>query len=143
MKLETWTCDFEGCKEIAQWYRRSKGQIFKLCTKHEAILAKQHWGRRVDYSVLCEDDMRRLRTKVYWGEYHKEHPFEVVHSRLEDRWKVRISDVQTGEHCSFTLKDSDMKKFLDNYNKIEEQGFVPKPSIDEYVSKLKEGMSST
>jgi hypothetical protein len=68
MKLEKWTCDFEGCNELAQWYRKSKGQIVKLCTKHEALLARQHWGKRVDYSELSEEDMRRLKKKVYRDE---------------------------------------------------------------------------
>lgn len=143
MKLETWTCDFEGCDEIAQWYRRSKGQILKLCTKHEALLSRKHWGRSVDYTELTEADMDRLRTKVYWAEYDKEHPFEVLMSKSAEQMKVRVSDLLTGEWRSFTIQTSDLEKLSDNQIKSERKGFVPKPSIDEYIRKLQDGISST
>jgi len=142
MKLETWTCDFKGCGELAQWYRRSKGQIVKLCTKHKAYLARQRWGKRVDHSELSEDDMRRLKTKVYWNEYDKKHPFSVMESLVENGLKVRVSDIQTGEHRSFVVKNSDTETFGENFSKLERRGFVTKPSIDDYVKKLKDGTSS-
>jgi len=62
-KSKVWTCDFKGCDEIAQWYRRWKGDLFKLCTKHEAYFARNHYGRRVDLSELDADDIDYLWEK--------------------------------------------------------------------------------
>jgi hypothetical protein len=142
MKLEKWTCDFNGCDELAQWYRRSKGQIVKLCTKHEALLARQHWGKRVDYSELSEEDMRRLKTKVYRDEYKKEHPFDVRTEWVEDGWKVRVSDIQTKEWRYFVINKLDLEKLQDNHSKLERKGFDPKPTIEDYIKGLKYGVNS-
>ena len=68
MTRKIWTCDFQGCNEIAQWYRKRKGRLIKVCTKHEARLAREHWGRRVDFSELNDDDIRYLE----WKEWKKE-----------------------------------------------------------------------
>ncbi len=32
-KIWEWKCDFKDCEEIAQWYRKRKGELLKLCTK--------------------------------------------------------------------------------------------------------------
>jgi ribosomal protein S6E (S10) len=87
--------------------------------------------------------MDRLRTKVYWAEYDKEHPFEVLMSKSAEQMKVRVSDLLTGEWRSFTIQTSDLEKLSDNQIKSERKGFVPKPSIDEYIRKLQDGISST
>ena len=65
-----WTCDFKGCDEIAQWYRRRKGSIFKLCTKHEAHLDRERW-KRLDESRLTNEDIRRLEAKERRKELEK------------------------------------------------------------------------
>jgi len=62
-KRNVWKCDFKGCEEIAQWYRKWKGDLFKLCTKHEAYLARKRYGRPLDPSELDEDDFRYLEEK--------------------------------------------------------------------------------
>lgn len=61
-------CDFEGCNDLAQWYREFKGNLVKLCTKHEAHFSRKRWGRHVDLSELDEDDLRYLEEK---DEYRK------------------------------------------------------------------------
>jgi len=140
MRTKVRLCDFAGCDEIAQWYRKSKGQIVKVCTTHEALLARQHWGRRIDYSELDEDDIRRLETKVYWNEYEKKHPFEVMLTPSEDEREVKVHDLQTSEWRSFMIKGSDTERFDEAYRHLEKEGFDPKPSIDDYVKKLRNGV---
>lgn len=142
MRRKMWTCDFEGCTEIAQWYRKSKGQIIKVCKKHEARLAKEHWGRRVDYTELDMEDMCRLETKELRSEFDKEHPFDVELSQLDDGRKVRVRDSQTREVRSFMVRSADMERFHENYRNLEKKGFFTKPSVDDYVEKLRSGMSS-
>ncbi|MGD0159437.1 MAG: hypothetical protein ABSB89_03985 [Candidatus Bathyarchaeia archaeon] len=56
-------CDFEECPEMVQWYRKYKGKLWKLCTKHEAFMARQHQGHSVDRDHLTPDDWRYLRQK--------------------------------------------------------------------------------
>jgi hypothetical protein len=143
MRKKMWKCSFKGCEEIAQWYRKSKGQVIKACTKHEALLAREHWGRRVDYSELTEEDIRQLETQEYWTEFAKEHPFEVLLSLLEDGYKVRIRDRETGEWRSLVVKKSDMERFNERYSDLERKRFATKPSIDDYVEKLRNGATST
>lgn len=62
-KRKIWKCDFKGCEEIAQWYREWKGELLKLCTKHEAYLARTHWGRHIEPSELDKNDVRYLEEK--------------------------------------------------------------------------------
>lgn len=62
-KRRTWKCDFEGCKEIAEWYRIVKGTPVKLCTHHETHMRKQHMGKPIDYSQLDGDNMLYLEEK--------------------------------------------------------------------------------
>jgi len=62
-KIWDWKCDFKDCGEIAQWYRKRKGELLKLCTKHNVYLHKQHWGRHIDFSELDEDDTQYLLEK--------------------------------------------------------------------------------
>jgi hypothetical protein len=134
-----WKCDFEDCEEVAQWYRRGKGRLVKLCTKHEVYLSKQHWGKRVDFSELNEEDIRYLEGKERRAEFTKRHPFDVRFYPLEDKTtKIAIRDRQTGEWRSFIIKDSDIGKFGETYSDLERKGFSPKPSIDDYVKTLKE-----
>jgi len=56
-------CDFEGCQEMVQWFRRYKGELLKLCTKHEARMAREHQGRSLDSKDLDSDDWEYLREK--------------------------------------------------------------------------------
>jgi hypothetical protein len=35
------TGDYEGCDDCAQWYREFKGELLKLCIKHEGARAFQ------------------------------------------------------------------------------------------------------
>ena len=76
-KRKMWKCDFEDCEEIAQWYRRYKGKLVKLCTKNETQLSKQHYGRRVDFSALNKNDIDYLQKKELRSEYFKEVPFRI------------------------------------------------------------------
>ncbi len=139
MKKKIWTCDFEGCDEIAQWYRKQKGELLRLCTKHEAYLARKHWGKRLDTSELGEDDMRYLEEKEFKKESEKKRPFEVILFPLEDgTTKVKIRNRQTGERRSFVVKGTDEKRRLhETYNELEREGFSQKPSIDDYVKRLR------
>ena len=60
MKQKKYFCDFEGCNEIAQWYRAFKGKLFTFCTKHEAMFSRKHWGRHLRESDLTKDDLEYL-----------------------------------------------------------------------------------
>lgn len=137
MTRKIWTCDFQGCNEIAQWYRKRKGRLIKVCTKHEARLAREHWGRRVDFSELNDDDIRYLEWKEWKKELVKKEPFEVLLFQLEDGLKVRVRDRQTNEWRLFTVKGIEEEKIYEAYSGLQRKGFSPKPSIDEYVKKLR------
>jgi hypothetical protein len=56
-------CDFRGCTEMVQWYRKYKGELLKLCTKHEACMARAHQGRSFDPKELNPDDWQYLIEK--------------------------------------------------------------------------------
>ena len=140
--MKIWTCDFKGCDEIAQWYRKKKGELVKLCSKHYASLDRMRWGRRVEESELDEDDIRYLEEKEQMKESEKKDPFEVRLYELADEWKVRVEDRQTGEKRSFAIKNSDYEGFDEIYHDLQRKGFSPKPSIDEYVKRLRNGVSS-
>ena len=56
-------CDFIGCTEMAQWYRRYKGELLRLCTKHEAYMVRAHQGFSVESKDLTPDDRRYLIEK--------------------------------------------------------------------------------
>jgi hypothetical protein len=62
-KRKLWKCDFKDCSEPAQWYRLYKGELLKLCTKHEAYLARQHFGCHLEFHELDEDDLTYLEEK--------------------------------------------------------------------------------
>jgi len=130
-----WTCDFIGCNEIAQWYRRRKGRLVKLCTKHEVHLAREHWGKRLDETELNEYDMSYLEAKERRKELAKKHPFGVRIHKLEGGWRVTIEDEETGEKRSFVVRD--IEQFEERYFELEREGFYPKPSVDEYMEKLR------
>lgn len=96
MRKKLWSCDYEGCEEIAQWYREYKGELLKLCTKHEAYFARGHWSKSLDLSELNEDDLRYLEEKD--GVLEKKGFFEVLLTRLEDgTYRVRVRDRESGE----------------------------------------------
>jgi len=137
MKM-VYTCDYKGCNDFAQWCRKQKGRLLTLCTKHETELARLHWGRNVDTSKLSKDDIRYLERKERKKEFAEKHPFDVRFVSLEDGTrKVRIRDKQTDEKRSFVLKDADYKSFFEIYEDLEREGFSPKPSIDEYMKRLR------
>jgi hypothetical protein len=134
-----WKCDFKDCEEIAQWYRVCKGKLVKLCTKHETQLAKQHYGRRVDFSELDEDDIHYLQEKESRFEYFKKVPFKIDWKIKEKIHYIDVKDRKTGEWRSFQIAD-------DNWNRegshkiledLENGMFFSKPSIDEFVEILK------
>jgi len=140
-----WTCDFKGCDEIAQWYRKKKGKLFKLCTTHEAHLNRMHWGRRVDLSELNEDDIRYLERKERRKELAKKEPFEIeTWLPLEDgTTKVSIRDRRTDERHSLMIEDTDLKKLFDilsSYDYREMRKSFTKLSIDEFVEKLRKNL---
>jgi len=56
-------CDFRKCEEMAQWYRVWKGELLKLCTKHEAYMARRHLGKALDSSELDGEDWAYLEEK--------------------------------------------------------------------------------
>jgi len=139
-KIRMFTCDYKNCDEFAQWYRRFKGKLLTLCTKHEAEFARKHWGRSIDASELNNDDIRHLESKEEEKEYQKTHPFEVrLFSAENGTRKITIRDSETGERRSFILKETELGKFDDIYKDLEREGFSPKPSIDEYVKRLRNG----
>ena len=145
-KRKIWTCDFKECEEIAQWYRKRKRELLKLCTKHEAYLARQHYGGSLDLSELNEDDIRYLEGKERRKEFAKRHPFDVRLYSLEDGttgFRIRVRDRETDEWRSFVLKKSDHGRFDENYRDLERKGFSPKPSIDEYVKSLRNGINGS
>ena len=134
------TCDYKNCDEFAQWYRRFKGKLLTLCTKHEVEFARKPWGRSIDASELNDDDIRYLERKEEEKEYRKAHPFEVrLFSAENGTRKITIRDSETGEKRSFILKETELGKFDDIYKDLEREGFSPKPSIDEYVKRLRNG----
>jgi len=142
MRRKIWKCDFEDCNEFAQWYRVQKGQLVKLCTKHEAYLAKKHWGKHIDPSELDEDDIHYLEEKDYKEELAKEKPFEVLLFPLEDGWKVRIRDRRTNEWRSLMVKGTDeRRRFSETYGYLKIKGSISELSIDDYVKKLKDNIS--
>lgn len=140
---KVWTCDFKGCNDFAQWCRKRNGNLLTLCTKHEADLARRHWGRRIDASELNEDDIRYLEGKERRKELAKKKPFEVRLYKLEDGWKIRIKDKQTDERRSFVIKHADLRRFDETFSDLEREGFSPKPSIDDYVKRLRNSVSSS
>jgi hypothetical protein len=71
-KMKQWPCDFKNCCEIATWYRRWKGDLLKLCTKHEAYMRGKHYGRSVNESELDREDMAYLFEKAEKKERSKE-----------------------------------------------------------------------
>ena len=137
--MHVWTCDYEGCGEIAQWHRRWKGELFKLCTKHEAYFARKHWGRRVDESQLDEDDIRYLERKERRKEFAKKNPFDVKLFWLEDGIKVRIRDRRTGERRSFMLEGKYRERIREVNLDLQKE--TTKPSIDDYVERLRKTKS--
>ena len=140
-KRKMWKCDFEDCEEIAQWYRKYKGKLVKLCTKHETHLSKQHYGRRVDFSELTKDDIDYLEEKESRSEYFKNVPFKIIckHFSDEKTYCIDVKDRITGEWRSFKTADSDWNwDGLHKINQELEKGtFMYKPSIDEFVGILK------
>ena len=48
---------------MAQWYRVWKGELLKLCTKHEAYMARRHLGKALDSSELDGEDWAYLEEK--------------------------------------------------------------------------------
>jgi hypothetical protein len=143
-KRKLWKCDFKDCDEIGQWYRECKGEIVKLCTRHETILAKQHWGRRVDFLDLDEDNIRYLQGKEYHSELMKKIPFKILLRRLEDKTtQVEVNDRQTGKWRSFVISDTDNIEGLYMISDDLEKGrFTKKPSLDEFVNILKKAISN-
>ena len=133
-----WTCDYKRCDDYAQWVREHKGELFTLCTKHHALLDRKKWSKHLDVSKLSEDDIRYLLRKERRKESARRHPFEVRDYPLDDGTiKVRIRDKQTGERRSFVVKPDEKRKFIESFSDLEKRGFSPKPSIDQYVKKLR------
>ena len=132
-----WKCDFEDCEEFAQWYRRKKGKIVKLCTKHEVQLAKEHWGRRVDFSELTHNDIRYFNKKESETESANKIPFEIQLIHLEDgTLRVAVKDRRTNKWRSFTVK-----KWTEEINEINQdlqKGKFSMKSLDDFVKMLKE-----
>jgi len=135
MKSSVWKCDFKGCEEIAQWYRWWKGDLFKLCSKHEAYFARQHWGKHLDISELDEDDIRYLEEKDEGLE--EKGFFEVLLTKLGDgTFRVKVIDRETDEKRSFVTDD--IGRLLEIDTEFRKKGKLPvKPSIDDFVKRLR------
>ncbi len=140
-KVWKWKCDSKGCEEMAQWYRRQKGKIMKLCTKHEAQLAKMHWGRRVDESRLTEKDRLNLRRKEWKRESAKRRPFETILFFQEAGIKVKIKDRRTDEWRSFVVGKDELERLHEVEIKLGQRGVLPKLSIDDYVKRLQDSLA--
>jgi hypothetical protein len=143
MSRKMWKCDFKDCEEIAQWYRICKGELVKVCTKHETQLAKQHYGKRVDFSELDEDDIQYLQRKENHSEYVKKVPFKVDCKIKENTVFMDIKDRKTGEWRSFQIAENnwDMDSFREISKDLEDGKFSQKPSIDEFLEILKRTIS--
>lgn len=140
MERKLWTCDYKGCDEITQWYRIWKGELLKLCTKHEAYLAREHYGKHLDLSELNEDDMCYLEEKEERKEFEKRHPFEVMLAPLENEmWKIKIVDRRTDEKHEFVIKDTkDKERLFEALIDFEKKKSSTELSVDEYVKSLRE-----
>jgi len=141
MGRKLWTCDFAKCDEIAQWYRIWKGELLKLCTKHEAYLGRERFGKHLNLSDLDEDDIHYLEEKEERKEFEKGHPFEVMLSPLGDeKWKIKIVDRRTDEKREFIIKETNEKERLfEALTELEKRRSSTELSIDEYAKTLREG----
>ncbi len=102
---------------------------------------RERLGRHVD--ILDEDDMRSLEEKVLRDKFTELNPFEVIIERLKDGTiKARIKDKQTNETRSFIIMDSDFERLNKTYGDLEIKKSLPKPSIDEYIKSLRNGISN-
>lgn len=137
----TWKCDVKGCEEIARRYREYKGELLKLCTKHEALFQEQHLGRHVDYLRLSEDDIRYLQEKEAEREFDRKYPFEESFLRLENgTQKIRIKDKRTDETRSLTINDEELESFNEACREMMKSESLAKCSIDEYIEGLRKVM---
>lgn len=145
MSRKMWKCDFKDCEEIAQWYRYYKGELWKFCTKHETQFAKQHWGKRVDFSELDKDDIQYLQEKESHSEYVKKVPFKIDWKIKEKIHYIDVKDRKTGEWRSFQFADDNWnrdgsRKILED---LENGKFSSKPSIDEFIETLKKAITKS
>ena len=140
MGRKLWTCDFAKCDEIAQWYRIWKGELLKLCTKHEAYLGRERYGKHLNLSELDEDDIHYLEEKEERKKFEKKHPFEVMLSPLEDeKWEIKIVDRRNDEKREFVIKETDEKERLfEALTELEKRKSSAELSIDEYAKTLRE-----
>jgi len=63
IKRRTWKCDYPDCDDIVDWYRIAKGWPIKLCTKHNAKLGRERFGKQIEYSDLTPEDIEILEEK--------------------------------------------------------------------------------
>lgn len=133
-----WTCDWKDCNEIAQFYREYKGELLKLCTKHEVQSAKQHLGKHVDN--LSQDDIQYLQSKEERSQFLEKVPFTVRFNVLEGNSRlIEIQDRRSNIWRSFKVSDNDFdsEAFFKIYRDMENGNFAYK-SIDEFLTALKE-----
>jgi hypothetical protein len=141
MSRHEWKCDVKGCEEIAQRYREYKGDLFKLCTKHEASFENEHMGRRVGFLELDEDDIRYLEEKEAERESIRKYPFWESTFKLENGTrKIRIIDKRTDETRSVAIKDNESESFNEACREMMKNKSLAKYSIDEYIEELKKSM---
>jgi hypothetical protein len=141
MSRHEWKCDVKGCEEIARRYRLYKGDLFKLCTKHEASFENEHMGRRVGFLELDEDDIRYLEEKEAEWEFTRKYPFWESTSKLENgTHKIRIIDKRTDETRSLTIMDEELESFNEACSEIMKNKSLAEYSIDEYIEELRKRM---
>ena len=141
MTRKLWKCDFGGCDEIAQWYRVKKNDLVKLCTKHEAYLARQRWGKSIPESKLDERDIRYLQNKD--RDIAEMGYFDIRERQQKDgKVKLEIKDLTTCEKRSIVLENFDFTKFSDFYFEKKRQIIKSgvKPSINEHLKELLEAI---
>ena len=135
------TCDYKGCDDFAQWYREVDGQILTFCSKHEAECHRRRIGKKIDESKLDEQDILELEEKEREREHRLKKPFYVKQLSIENGIaKIRIYDRQTNERRLFSLKEEQLETFNQNYISLDKKGFSPKPSIEEYIKSLRNGL---
>lgn len=122
MGRKLWKCDFEKCGDIALWIRKWKGQLFRLCTKHEAYFQRNHWGRHVDELELTEDDFCYFERKD--KEFEKKGLVNLTIYKLKDGSdKIRVTNRETGESRTSVFKSVDgLNRFLESYDSLKKKG---------------------
>jgi hypothetical protein len=106
------------------------------------MLARQHWGKQIDFLDLNDDDIQYLQRKEYHSELVKKIPFKILLRKLEDNTiRIEVNDRLTGKWGSFAVSETNNLEGLDKISADLEKGkFAFKPSLDEFLDTLKKAI---